>query len=200
MAVHLTRIYTKTGDAGRPHLGDMSRVPKTDPRLVAYADVDEANARSASRSRWAPPEPTVADLLRSVQNDLFDVGADLCTPVDARPGVPAAAGHRGVHRAARGWLRRVQRARCRSWTQLHPARRHRRRGAAAPGADGRPARRAQRLGAARPSTPSAPTPRRPATSTGSPTCCSSSPGPPTRAATCCGCRARTAAPTPSASG
>ncbi|MDP9391369.1 MAG: ATP:cob(I)alamin adenosyltransferase, partial [Actinomycetota bacterium] len=44
MTVRLTRIYTKTGDAGQTHLGDMSRVAKTDPRLVAYADVDEANS------------------------------------------------------------------------------------------------------------------------------------------------------------
>jgi cob(I)alamin adenosyltransferase len=86
MAVHLTRIYTKTGDTGTTALGDMSRVRKTDPRLAAYADVDEANsAIGVAIALGGLPEP-VADLLRTVQNDLFDVGADLCTPVVAGPG------------------------------------------------------------------------------------------------------------------
>ena len=84
--VRLTRIYTKTGDAGQTHLGDMSRVEKTDPRLVAYADVDETNSVIGVALALAAPEPAVADLLRSIQNDLFDVGADLCTPVTPDPG------------------------------------------------------------------------------------------------------------------
>src|SRR5918993_2851423 len=88
MAVHLTRIYTKTGDTGTTALGDMSRVRKTDPRLVAYADVDEANsAIGAAIALGGLPEP-IAALLRSVQNDLFDVGADLCTPVVPDPEFP----------------------------------------------------------------------------------------------------------------
>jgi cob(I)alamin adenosyltransferase len=88
MTVRLTRIYTKTGDAGQTHLGDMSRVQKTDPRLTAYADVDEANSVLGVAIALGSPEPAIADLLRSVQNDLFDVGADLCTPVTADPEFP----------------------------------------------------------------------------------------------------------------
>jgi cob(I)alamin adenosyltransferase len=88
MTVRLTRIYTKTGDAGQTHLGDMSRVAKTDPRLVAYADVDEANSVIGVALAVGQPDAEVADLLRSVQNDLFDVGADLCTPVVPDPQYP----------------------------------------------------------------------------------------------------------------
>jgi cob(I)alamin adenosyltransferase len=86
--VRLTRIYTKTGDTGQTHLGDMSRVAKTDPRLVAFADVDETNSVLGVALALGAPEPTVAELLRSIQNDLFDVGADLCTPVTADPEFP----------------------------------------------------------------------------------------------------------------
>ena len=86
--VRLTRIYTKTGDAGQTHLGDMSRVAKTDPRLIAYADVDEANSALGVALALGDPIAAVADLLRSVQNDLFDVGADLCTPVTPDPEFP----------------------------------------------------------------------------------------------------------------
>jgi cob(I)alamin adenosyltransferase len=88
MTVRLTRIYTKTGDAGQTHLGDMSRVAKTDPRLVAYADVDEANSAIGVALALGDPPAAVADLLRSVQNDLFDVGADLCTPIVPDPQFP----------------------------------------------------------------------------------------------------------------
>ena len=88
MTVRLTRIYTKTGDAGQTHLGDMSRVPKTDPRLVAYADVDETNSVLGVALALGQPAPEVAELLRSVQNDLFDVGADLSTPVVPDPAHP----------------------------------------------------------------------------------------------------------------
>ncbi|MGY1825022.1 cob(I)yrinic acid a,c-diamide adenosyltransferase [Blastococcus sp. SYSU DS0541] len=88
MTVRLTRIYTKTGDAGQTHLGDMSRVAKTDARLVAYADVDEANSAIGVAIALGAPEPSLADLLRSIQNDLFDVGADLCTPIVPEPEYP----------------------------------------------------------------------------------------------------------------
>jgi cob(I)alamin adenosyltransferase len=88
MTVRLTRIYTKTGDAGQTHLGDMSRVAKTDPRLVAYADVDETNSVIGVALALGRPAPEVAALLRSVQNDLFDVGADLSTPVVPDPAHP----------------------------------------------------------------------------------------------------------------
>src|SRR3954462_15600139 len=83
MAVHLTRIYTKTGDDGTTALGDMSRVRKTDPRLTAYADVDEANSSIGVAIALGALEPDIATLLRQVQNDLFDLGADLCTPIKA---------------------------------------------------------------------------------------------------------------------
>ncbi|MGY1622225.1 cob(I)yrinic acid a,c-diamide adenosyltransferase [Geodermatophilus sp. SYSU D00965] len=88
MTVRLTRIYTKTGDAGQTHLGDMSRVAKTDPRLAAYADVDEANSVLGVALALGSPEPEIAALLRSVQNDLFDVGADLSTPITPDPQFP----------------------------------------------------------------------------------------------------------------
>ena len=88
MTVRLTRIYTKTGDAGQTHLGDMSRVAKTDPRLVAYADVDEANSVLGVALALGNPPAETAELLRSVQNDLFDVGADLCTPITPDPEFP----------------------------------------------------------------------------------------------------------------
>jgi cob(I)alamin adenosyltransferase len=88
VTVRLTRIYTKTGDAGQTHLGDMSRVEKTDPRLVAYADVDETNSVLGVALALGAPDPKVAELLRSIQNDLFDVGADLCSPVTADPEFP----------------------------------------------------------------------------------------------------------------
>ncbi|MCU1616620.1 MAG: ATP/cobalamin adenosyltransferase [Frankiales bacterium] len=88
MTVRLTRIYTRTGDAGSTHLGDMSRVEKTDPRLVAYADVDEANSVLGVALAIGRPDAPVAELLRSVQNDLFDVGADLSTPMTPDPEHP----------------------------------------------------------------------------------------------------------------
>jgi cob(I)alamin adenosyltransferase len=88
MTIRLTRIYTKTGDAGQTHLGDMSRVSKTDPRLVAFADVDEANSALGVALALGSVEPWVAELLRSIQNDLFDVGADLCTPITENPAYP----------------------------------------------------------------------------------------------------------------
>ncbi len=80
MAVHLTRIYTKTGDDGTTGLGDFSRVPKTDPRLVAYADVDETNATIGVAVALGGLSDDVRRLLVRVQNDLFDVGADLSVP------------------------------------------------------------------------------------------------------------------------
>ena len=88
MTVRLTRIYTKTGDAGQTHLGDMSRVTKTDPRLVAYADVDETNSVIGVALALGQPAAEVAGLLSSIQNDLFDVGADLSTPIVPDPAHP----------------------------------------------------------------------------------------------------------------
>lgn len=84
--VNLTRIYTKTGDDGTTSLGDMSRTSKNDPRLEAYADVDEANsAIGVAISLGAISQEEVKTLLIRIQNDLFDVGADLSTPVVDEP-------------------------------------------------------------------------------------------------------------------
>jgi cob(I)alamin adenosyltransferase len=82
-SVHLTRIYTRTGDDGTSALGDFTRVPKTDLRLVAYADTDEANSAIGAALSLGGPEldDAARGTLRQAQNDLFDVGADLCVPV-----------------------------------------------------------------------------------------------------------------------
>ncbi|MDQ1286862.1 MAG: cob(I)alamin adenosyltransferase [Actinomycetota bacterium] len=85
--VNLTRIYTRTGDDGTTSLGDFSRTSKNDLRLVAYADVDEANSVIGlvlAAEGEVLPEGITA-VLRRVQNDLFDVGADLCTPLTDTP-------------------------------------------------------------------------------------------------------------------
>src|SRR3954469_18747518 len=80
MTVNLTRIYTKLGDGGETHLGDMSRVPKTHPRIEAYGDVDELNSQiGVTLTVPGLPEQHAA-WLRRIQNDLFDVGADLAVP------------------------------------------------------------------------------------------------------------------------
>jgi cob(I)alamin adenosyltransferase len=81
MTVNLTRIYTKLGDGGETHLGDMSRIPKTDPRIEACGDVDELGAHIGfAITQPGMPERTV-EWLRRIQNDLFDVGADLAVPL-----------------------------------------------------------------------------------------------------------------------
>ena len=86
--VNLTRIYTRTGDDGTTALGDMSRVSKNDQRLVAYADVDEANSAIGVVVATPGLDAELAALLTRIQNDLFDVGADLCTPVVDNPEFP----------------------------------------------------------------------------------------------------------------
>ncbi len=87
--VNLTRIYTRTGDAGSTRLGDMSETTKNDLRLQAYADVDEAGAHLGLALARGRLEDHVVAVLTRVQNDLFDVGADFCTPVVAEPEFPA---------------------------------------------------------------------------------------------------------------
>ena len=82
--VHLTRIYTKTGDDGTTALGDMSRTSKNDPRLEAFATVDEANSYLGVVLLHVN-NPDIKDLLVKIQNNMFDVGADLCTPVVDNP-------------------------------------------------------------------------------------------------------------------
>ena len=88
MAVHLTRIYTRTGDAGTTALGDGSRVPKTSPRIEAYADVDETNAAIGVALALGHLTDELRAVLQTVQNDLFDVGADLCSPIVENPQYP----------------------------------------------------------------------------------------------------------------
>lgn len=87
--VKLNRIYTKTGDDGTTALGAGGRVAKTDPRVEAYGEVDEANAVVGLAVVEADRvgAESIAVLLRSIQHDLFDVGADLCVPTDAKEGV-----------------------------------------------------------------------------------------------------------------
>jgi cob(I)alamin adenosyltransferase len=80
VTVNLTRIYTKLGDSGETHLGDMSRVPKTHPRIEAYGDVDELNSQVGLALTLPDLNERFAEWLRRVQNDLFDVGADLSVP------------------------------------------------------------------------------------------------------------------------
>jgi cob(I)alamin adenosyltransferase len=88
MAVNLTRIYTRTGDDGSTRLGDMSKTSKTDPRLIAYADTDEANSSIGVAIALGQLGSEVAGTLTRIQNELFDVGADLCNPVVAEPAFP----------------------------------------------------------------------------------------------------------------
>ncbi|MBV8955811.1 MAG: ATP:cob(I)alamin adenosyltransferase, partial [Solirubrobacterales bacterium] len=82
MTVNLTRIYTRLGDSGETHLGDMSRVPKTHGRIEAYGTVDELNAQIGLVLAVADLPAEYAEWLRRIQNDLFDVGADIASPED----------------------------------------------------------------------------------------------------------------------
>ncbi len=82
--VRLTRIYTRTGDAGRTRLADGSEVAKSNPRVAAYGAVDELNAVLGLTRQQTAGAPDLDAGLSRIQNDLFDLGADLATP--ARPG------------------------------------------------------------------------------------------------------------------
>ncbi len=88
MGIHLTRIYTRTGDDGTSGLSDFSRIAKNDPRLVAYGDCEEANAAIGVAVAIGMPDDPVRTVLTWIQNDLFDAGADLATPVVANPEHP----------------------------------------------------------------------------------------------------------------
>jgi cob(I)alamin adenosyltransferase len=83
--VHLTRIYTRTGDGGQTRLADMSETSKADPRVEAYGDVDEANSLIGVALATGEMPADIANLLRLIQNELFDLGADLATPVVSEP-------------------------------------------------------------------------------------------------------------------
>jgi cob(I)alamin adenosyltransferase len=80
MTVNLTRIYTKLGDGGETDLGDRSRVSKADPRIEAYGQVDELGAQLGFALTLTDMPPRTAEWLRRIQNDLFDLGADLAVP------------------------------------------------------------------------------------------------------------------------
>jgi cob(I)alamin adenosyltransferase len=86
--VVLSKIYTRTGDDGTTALGDMSRARKTDPRLGAYADTDEANCAIGVAVTMGQLPADMSQLLVRIQNELFDVGADLCNPVTENPAYP----------------------------------------------------------------------------------------------------------------
>ncbi|NLG56344.1 MAG: cob(I)yrinic acid a,c-diamide adenosyltransferase [Rhodococcus sp.] len=88
MAVHLTKIYTRTGDDGTTGLSDFSRVPKNDARIIAFADCDEANSAIGAVIALGEPRAELAAVLQQIQNDLFDAGADLSTPVVESPTYP----------------------------------------------------------------------------------------------------------------
>ncbi len=86
--VVLSRIYTRTGDDGTTALADGSRTAKTDSRLAAYADVDEANCAIGVAITFGELPADISGLLSRVQNELFDLGADLANPVTDDPPYP----------------------------------------------------------------------------------------------------------------
>jgi cob(I)alamin adenosyltransferase len=104
--VNLTRIYTRTGDGGRTRLGDLSETSKTDPRLQAYADVDEANAHLGLVLAGGGLPEDVVRVLTHVQNDLFDLGADFCTPVVPDPEYPPLRIEQAYVDRLEGWCDR----------------------------------------------------------------------------------------------
>jgi cob(I)alamin adenosyltransferase len=101
--VNLTRIYTRTGDAGATRLGDNSVTTKTDLRLQAYADVDELNSQIGYAVAVGELDEDVVRVLTTVQNELFDVGADFCTPVVAEPAWPPLRVEPGYVDRLEGW-------------------------------------------------------------------------------------------------
>jgi len=113
--VNLTRIYTRAGDDGSTSLGDMSRTRKTDLRLQAYADVDEANSAIGTALALGNLPDEVVGVLTRIQNDLFDVGADLCNPIVPDPAYPPL-------RVEAGDVERLERECDRFNDQLEPLR------------------------------------------------------------------------------
>ncbi len=170
MTVNLTRIYTKLGDAGETHLGDMSRVSKMHPRVEAYGTVDELNSTLGVALLQPGLPDNIAAWLRRMQNDLLDLGADLSVP---------AGDERERLRITAEYTEWLERACDEVNATLAPLRSF-----VIPGA---PPRRPTCTSAARcAAAPSGvrwwsrtPTPRQYATSTAHPTCCSSSPAPST---------------------
>jgi cob(I)alamin adenosyltransferase len=109
MTVNLTRIYTKLGDGGETHLGDMSRVSKLHPRVEAYGTVDELNATIGVALLEPLPELFVRWLSR-VQNDLLDVGADLSVPAPATRSPSSGGGERPRLRVEPGYTEWLEQA------------------------------------------------------------------------------------------
>lgn len=112
MAIHLTKIYTRTGDDGTTGLSNFSRVPKDDPRLIAYADSDEANCAIGEVLALGNPSEEMTAVLRRVQNELFDVGADLANPIEENPKYPPL-------RVLPEYIERLE-ADCDSWNEDLP--------------------------------------------------------------------------------
>ena len=146
--VVLSRIYTRTGDDGTTALGDGSRTAKTDSRLAAYADVDEANTAIGMAITFGELPADMVAVLTRVQNEMFDVGADLATPVIESPPYPPL-------RIDEAYVTRLE-VECDAYNedlptlaQLPAAGREPGVNAAARGADGDPPGRAQRLGRGR---------------------------------------------------
>jgi cob(I)alamin adenosyltransferase len=83
--VRLNRIYTRTGDDGTTGLGDGARVAKYDARVEAFGTVDETNSAIGLARLHCADQPEIDAILARIQNDLFDLGADLCTPVSSKP-------------------------------------------------------------------------------------------------------------------
>jgi cob(I)alamin adenosyltransferase len=108
MTVNLTRIYTRLGDRGETHLGDMSRVSKLHPRVEAYGTVDELNAFIGTALLAPDMLGQFAEWLRRVQNDLLDVGADLSVPPPPPDG--AQAGERPRLRVDASYTEWLERA------------------------------------------------------------------------------------------
>ena len=102
--VRLTRIYTRGGDKGQTSLGDGSRVPKQSPRVEAFGTVDEANAAIGLARLHTEGEED--RMLARIQNDLFDLGADLCTPEEGRP---RSANRAGALRIVAAQVTRLER-------------------------------------------------------------------------------------------
>ena len=190
--VVLNRIYTRTGDDGTTSLGSGARRKKYDLRVDAYGTLDEVNAVLGLVRLHTAGDAALDAALARIQNDLFDVEADLCL---AEKGPGRRAAHR--HRRTGGLARRRNRpAQCRACAAevLHPARRQRGVGLSASCAHGLPARRAHHGRADGPARRRGVRRRRSNTSTGCRTTCSSPAATPTTRAraTCCGRPARTA--------
>ncbi len=121
--VNLTRIYTRTGDDGTTNLGDMSKTSKLDLRLAAYADVDEANSQIGLAIALGGLEDDVVKVLTHVQNDMFDVGADLSCPVVENPEYPPLRVEPDYIDRLEGWCDHYN-EKLPEAALVHPARRH----------------------------------------------------------------------------